>query len=176
MLQGRISPNFEECFWIIIYMYEAPEIYTCCFHFSNKHILIWSTDFLNSVCPLPLLMTVPPARTNITFLWHYQKAEKFHVIDNKANRPSKRLQSSGHALADPHKGSDLSLKPFPGMVFHISHISPQIQPFQAALSNLICFKSWRSHRIISGLESSENRCAALLSTPVLFKGAWLGTR
>lgn len=42
--------------------------------------------------------------------------------------------------------------------------SPQSQPFKAALSalsNLICFKSCRSRRIISGLESSGNRCAIL---------------
>ena len=60
-----------------------------------------------------------------------------------------------------------------------THISWQSQPFKAALSalsNLICFKSYRSHGIISGLESSENRCAALLSLLLLFKGDWLGAR
>lgn len=54
--------------------------------------------------------------------------------------------------------------------------SLQCQPFKAALSalsNLICFKSCRSRRIISGLESSGNRCA-IPSIP--FKGVWLGAR
>lgn len=67
-----------------------------------------------------------------------------------------------------------------GAVSQLSHfleqnaLSRQSQPFRAALSalsNLICFKSCRSHRIISGLESSENRCAALLSiSPPLQRG------
>lgn len=108
------------------------------------------------------------------------RKQKLDARDNTAKVPATKSPSHGPLLtantATTAGGCNLPVKPFPGVK---THISWQSQPFKAALSalsNLICFKSCRSHRIISGLESSENRCVALLSLLLLFKGDWLGAR
>lgn len=105
---------------------------------------------------------------NLCLTLSKSRKQKLDAGDNKAKPPphDPRVTVMHEQPPQPPqaRGLNLSVKPFPGAK---PHISWQSQPFKAALSalsNLICFKSCRSHRIISGLESSENRCAALLST------------
>ena len=117
---------------------------------------------------------------NLSLTSSTSRQQRLDARDYKTSASTTQSPSHGHVLAATTAttagGCSLSVKPFPGVKTHISWQSQLFKAALSALSNLICSKSCRSHRIISGLESSENRCAALLSLLLLFKGAWLGAR